>query len=143
MANLAYQVTGFAYQGAGQFAYQGSSDDTHDGVDDTEVRKRVRKQVREDEKEFRSKRDRLRSVIARAFEPEAGPVAEAVKAAAAPYVERLESGAQRIDYVAIERNAKIMDELLAYQGALRTEFRARMDIENDDEDVMILASQWN
>lgn len=28
MAELAYQVTGFAYQGSGQFAYQGSSDDT-------------------------------------------------------------------------------------------------------------------
>lgn len=28
MANLAYQVTGFAYQGAGQFAYQGSTDDS-------------------------------------------------------------------------------------------------------------------
>lgn len=26
MANLAYQVTGFAYQGVGQFAYQGSVD---------------------------------------------------------------------------------------------------------------------
>ena len=118
--------------------------DTHDGFDDTEVRKRVREQVREDEKAFRSKRDRLRSIIVRAFEPEAaGPVAEEVKAAAAPYVERLESGAPRIDYAAIERNAAVMDALLAYQGALRTEFRARMDLENDDEDVMILASQWN
>ena len=26
MADFAYQVTGFAYQGAGQFAYQGSTD---------------------------------------------------------------------------------------------------------------------
>ena len=28
MANLAYQVTGFAYQGAGQFAYQGDAGGT-------------------------------------------------------------------------------------------------------------------
>lgn len=30
MANFAYQVTGFAYQGAGQFAYQGSAEDEVD-----------------------------------------------------------------------------------------------------------------
>ena len=117
--------------------------DTHDGFDDTEVRKRIKKQVREDEREFRSKRDRLRNIIARAFEPERGPVAEDVKAAAAPYVERLESGAQRIDYAALERNQAVMDELLAFQDSLRTEFRNRMAIANDDEDVMILASQWS
>lgn len=32
MANLAYQVTGFAYQGAGQFAYQGAADAPPAGV---------------------------------------------------------------------------------------------------------------
>ena len=116
--------------------------DTHDGFDE-DTHRRVKKQVREDEREFRSKRDRLRNIIARAFEPEPGPVAEEVKATAAPYVERLESGTQRIDYAALERNHAVMDELLAFQDALRAEFRNRMAIANDDEDVMILASQWS
>lgn len=31
MANLAFQVTGFAFQGAGQFTYQGSTDETAAG----------------------------------------------------------------------------------------------------------------
>ena len=117
--------------------------DTHDGFDDTEFRKRVREQVREDEKAFRSKRDRLRSIIERAFEPEPGPVAQEVKAAAAPYVERLESGAPRIDYAAIERNKAVMADLLAFHDALRSEYRARIELENDDEDVMILTALWN
>lgn len=116
--------------------------DTHDGFDE-DVQKRVKKQVREDEKAFRSKRDKLRNLIERAFEPEPGPIAEEVKSVAAPYVERLESGSPRIDYEALERNKAVMDSLLAYQDALRLEFRNRMAIENDDEDVMILASQWN
>ena len=118
--------------------------DTHDGFDDTEVRKRVREQVREEEKAFRSKRDRLRAIIERAFEPEPGPVAVEVKAAAAPYVDRLESGALRIDYAALEkRNAVVMAEILAFQDALRNEFQARMALENDDEDVMLVAALWN
>lgn len=121
-----------------------SSADTHDGFDDTEVRKRVREQVKEDEKAFRAKRDRLRSLIARAFEPEAdGPVAEEVKAVAAPFVERLESGAPRVDYAALERNKAIMDELLAFQKRLSAEYRARVERENDDEDVMLLTTLWN
>ena len=113
--------------------------DTHDGVDSDDIRRRVRNE----EREFRSKRDRLRNVIERAYEPEPGPVAEEIKAAAAPYVERLESGAQRIDYAALERNQAVMDELLAFQDALRVEFRNRMALANDDDDVMILASQWS
>ena len=116
--------------------------DKHDGFDDTEVRKRVKEQVRDEEKAFRSKRDRLRSIIARAYEPDSGPVAEEVKSVASPYVERLESGSPRIDYEALERNAKVMEDLLAFQGSLRTEFQNRMSIANDDEDVMILTSLW-
>jgi len=121
----------------------GAVGDTHDGFDDEEVRKHVKERVREEEKAFRSKRDRLRNLIERAFEPEPGPVAEEIKAAAAPYVERMESGAQRIDYQALERNKAVMDGLLAYQGALRSEFKARMELANDDEDVMILTALWN
>ena len=60
-----------------------------------------------------------------------------------PYVERLESGAKRIDYAALERNKAVMDELLAFQSALRNEFNERMAIANDDEDVMILTALWN
>ena len=116
--------------------------DTHDGFDE-DAHKRVKEKVRSEEREYRSKRDRLRNIIARAYEPEPGPVAEEVKAAAAPYVERMESGAQRIDYAALERNQAVMDELLAFQDALRVEFRNRMALANDDDDVMILASQWS
>ena len=36
-----------------------------------------------------------------------------------------------------------MDELLAFQSALRNEFNERMAIANDDEDVMILTALWN
>lgn len=116
--------------------------DTHDGVDDTDVRRKVKERVREEEREFRSKRDRLRNVIERAFAPEPGPVAEEVKAVAAPYVERLESGAPRIDYEALERNKAVMAEILDFQDALRREYEARMAQENDDEDVMIVAAMW-
>ncbi len=117
--------------------------DTHDGFDD-DARKRVKERVREEEKEFRSKRDRLRAVIAKAWEPDPGPVAQEVKALAEPYVEKLESGALRVDYNALERrNKAVMADLLSYQDALRGEYQARMDLANDDEDVMILPALWN
>lgn len=110
-----------------------SNVDTHDGFDED-----VRKRVHDDEEAFRSKRDKLRSVIELAFEPEPGPVAAEVKAIAEPYVERLESGAPRIDYAALERNAAVMAEILAFQERLRAEFRARMDAANDDEDAVLM-----
>ena len=114
--------------------------DTHDGFDEDSHRLVKEEQARKD-KDFRSARQRLREVIERAWEPEPGPVAVEVKALAAPYVERLESGSLRVDYKALEkRNAAVMAELLAFQDALRGEFQARIDLENDDEDVMILAS---
>ena len=116
--------------------------DTHDGIDD-ETRKRVKERVRDEEKSFKSRRERLREVLERAWDgpQEEAPVAAEVREIAAPYVERLESGAPRIDYAAIECNRAVMAELLAFQGALRQEFERRMELENDDEDVMILA-QW-
>ncbi len=134
---------GSAFFGGGFFGAGVSTGDTHDGVDDEDVRKRVKERVREEEKAFRSKRDRLRNIIEKAFEPEPGPVAEEIKATAAPYVERLESGTPRIDYAALERNKAVMEELLALQDSLRSEFQKRMAIANDDEDVMLLTALWN
>ena len=115
--------------------------DTHDGFDEDSHRLVKEEQARR-EKDFRSARSRLREVLERAWgEPEPGPVAAEVKAIAEPYVERLESGRLRVDYAALEkRNAAVMAELLAFQDALRGEFQARMELANDDEDVMILAS---
>jgi hypothetical protein len=113
--------------------------DTHDGFDDESVRKKLR----EEEEGFKSRRDRLREVIARAYDPEHGKVAAEVQAIAAPYVERLESGAPRIDFQALERNKAVMDSVLAFQEALRSEYRARIERDNDDEDVMLLTALWN
>lgn len=120
-----------------------SSADTHDGFDDTEVRKHVKERVREEEKAFRSKRERLREVLEQAFAPEVGPepVAAQVREVAAPYVERLESGAPRVDYARLEKNAAVMRQLLKFQNTLRTEYNARMAIEQDDEEVILLMAQ--
>ena len=119
--------------------------DTHDGFDEDSHRE-AKKAEREQSERFKSARSRLRAVLERAWgEPEPGPVAAEVKTLAAPYVERLESGALRVDYkgLASSRNAAVMAQVLAFQDSLRTEFEARMALENDDEDVMIVASQWN
>jgi hypothetical protein len=139
---------GHGYLGAGYFGpgYWGpgvSVPDTHDGFDEDSYRHAKKVQARKD-KDFRSARERLRTVLERAWgEPEPGPVAAEVKALAAPYVDILESGALRIDHVALEsRNATVMAELLAFQDALRAEFAERMTrFEEDEEDVMLL-TQW-
>lgn len=111
--------------------------DTHDGVDEAEVRKRVRSE----EKAFKGARERLRELLERAWDgPQPEPVAALVREIAAPYVERMESGALRIDYEALTKHRR---ELLAMQDALRTEFEARIAAENDDEDVMLLTALWN
>lgn len=107
---------------------------THDGVDVEDVRKRVKA----DEERFKSERERLREAIALAYDPEHGSVAEEVQAIAAPYVERLESGAPRIDYAALERNRRVMAEILAFADALRAEYEARTALEADDEDAVML-----
>ena len=115
-----------------------SARDTHDGFDE-DAQKRVKERVRAEEKAFRSKRDRLREVIASAYDPAPSAVAAEVQALAAPYVERLESGAPRIDFAAIERNKKVMAEILSFQDTMRSEYQARAALEQDDEDVMTLA----
>ena len=106
--------------------------DTHDGFDED-----VRKRARDDEKAFKGASERLRETIARAYDPEHGKVAEEIQALAAPYVERLESGAPRIDYAALERNKAGMREILSFQDAMRAEYEARMASE-DDDDVLLL-----
>lgn len=131
----AFSDNAFAF-GAGTVV----SRDTHDGFDE-EVHKRVKKKVREEEEAFRSKRDRLREVIARAYDPEHGKVE--VQELASPFVEILESGTPRIDYEALERNKEVLAEILAFQGELRREFDKRMaEYEADEEDVALLI-QWN
>ena len=139
MANLAYQVTEFAYQGAGLYAYQGSVDDTHDGFDEDSHAK-AKDAERRHAKEFRSARERLRGIIERAWDGP-GPVAAEVQSAASPFVEILESGTPRIDYAALERNKAVMAEILAFQDAMRAEYQARED-EDDEDDVMLL-TQWS
>ena len=113
--------------------------DTHDGFDEKKQRK-VKDRVKADESAFKSRREQLREAIERAWDgPQPEPVAAQVQAIAAPYVERLESGALRIDYEGAKR---VQGEILALQSALRAEYEARAAIERDDEDVMILAAAW-
>ena len=63
--------------------------------------KRIKRELREDAKKFKSKREQLREIIARAYDPDHGKVAAEVQVIAAPYVERLESGKPQVDYAAI------------------------------------------
>lgn len=120
-----------------------TGDDTHDGVDDTEVRKHVREKVREDEKAFRSKRERLREVLKQAWDGP-GAVAAEVQDVARPYVDILESGALRIDYAGLEaKRAAVMGEILAFEDSLRAEFDARMAAHEDDEESVMLLALWN
>ena len=101
-------------------------DDTHDGFDKERKRK---------EREFRNARERLRDVLDFAWEQiEPSPVALEVKALAAPHVERLESGALRVDYAALERQQAA---LLAFHAQLRSEYEARL-ADEDEEEVEIL-----
>ncbi len=113
--------------------------DTHDGVDEDSHRRVKESQAKKD-KAFKSARERLRELLERAWDgpQEEAPIAAEVRAIAAPHVERLESGALRIDYDALDRHRK---ELLAFQDGLRQEYQRRVALEQDDEDVMILA-QW-
>ena len=133
-----------AFFGGGFFGAGVQSGDTHDGFDE-ETRRKVKQKVRAEEKAFKSRRELLRETIERAWdgpqpEPALEPVAAQVREIAAPYVERLESGGLRIDY---EGARRVQKEILALQAALRREFAERMERENDDEDVMIVAALWN
>ena len=115
--------------------------DTHDGFDEDSHRK-VKEEQREKDSAFNSARERLREVIEMAWDERLpGPVAAEVKEAAAPYVERLESGAPRIDFQAIERRATEMASILAFQDEMRREYQARM-AELDDEEA-VLTTIWN
>lgn len=113
--------------------------DTHDGFDE-DTHKRVKESQSQRDKAFKSARERLREVIERAWDGPApeGSVAAEVKTVASPYVERLESGSLRIDYRSLQRQDD-MATLLAFQDSLRSEYQARMALEQDDEEVMILA----
>ena len=115
------------------------SPDTHDGVDEASVRKRVRS----DERAFKSARERLREALQLAWDGPPGEVAAEVRSLASPFVDVLESGSLRVDYAALEaRNAAVMREVLALEDQLRAEFQARMAIEADEEDAVMLLT-WS
>lgn len=137
-ARAAFSVTAFSPSAFAFDAAAQDDGDTHDGFDEDSHRLVKEEQSRKD-KEFLSKRQRAREILTQAWaETHPGPVAAEVKALAAPYVERLESGSLRVDYKALQRQ-KALDELLAFQDALREEFQARIRaFEDDEEDVMIL-----
>lgn len=111
--------------------------DTHDGRDDSELHRRHDRLQEEREREFRSGRENLRAAIEAAFDPEQpAPAAAELREAAAPVVERLESGALRIDWAALDRDLEI--RLFLLQDAFEAEQRA-LD-EDDDETVALLWS---
>ena len=129
MANLAYQVTNFAYQGVGLFAYQGSVDstiDTHDGFDSNRKR----------DEEARAQRTQLHAMLAAAIDSSpAVALPDEAAALAAPFVERLESGAPRIDWQRLERESVIRAQLQAYAQAYERQMR---EFEEDEDDVALL-----
>lgn len=108
--------------------------DTHDGFDE-ESHKRIKEELGERAKAFKSARERLREALEFAWDGPQTEAAAEVKAIAAPHVERMESGALRIDYAALAKHRR---ELLAFHAALRSEYDARIAAEQDEEEVMIL-----
>ena len=102
--------------------------DTHDGFD---------KERKKRDSDYRSRRERLRETLTQAWDGP-GPVAAELKALASPFVEILESGALRIDEAAIQaRHAAVMDEVLALQAAMRAEYQAARDDEDEDDIVLL------
>ena len=136
---MAGNFFGGQFFGGGFFGALADDTDTHDGFDEHSHR-RAKDALAKQEKAFKSAKERLREVIERAWDgPQAEtPAAAEVRDIAAPHVERLESGALRIDMDALHKHRK---ELLAFHDALRSEYQRRVSIEEDDEDVMLLA-QW-
>ena len=65
-------------------------------------------------------------------------VAAEVKEISAPHVQRLESGSVRLDYESLAKHRK---ELLAFHSQLRSEYEARIALDEDEEEVMLLS--WN
>lgn len=117
------------------------SPDTHDGFDE-EVHKKIKKELDLKDKSFKSQRDRLRTVLERAWDGP-GPVSIEVQALSSPFVERLESGDLRIDYASLEKRKKeVMNKILEFQDELRSEFAKRMAFEQDEEDIELLI-QWS
>lgn len=108
--------------------------DTHDGGDEV---KRVHDVPGFDEPfDVAARKDALRDMLARAVDPQAymPPPAE-VTVLAEPFVERLESGALRIDWKRLEREAVVRAKL--YDYALEYERRVR-EFEEDEEDIALL-----
>ena len=137
MANLAYQVTGFAYQGIGLFAYQGSADststtDTHDGY-----KREIRVPGFDEERyETAGERERLRRTIEAALDPDsAEPVTPALVAAVEPYATVLPTQTVMIDWRRIEDDAVAMLTLKRYAAEQE---RLRLEFEEDERDVETL-----
>lgn len=108
--------------------------DTHDGFDEKRKRR---------DSEFKGARERLRETLRMAWDGP-GEVAAEVQALARPYVDILESGALRIDHEALERRrAAVMAEILAFEDALRAEYRARIAAYEQDEDDVAILALWS
>ena len=126
---------GPGYYGAG---YWGGGSVTPPVVDDGDTHDGFKEQRKRRERDFRSARERLRETLTQAWDGPPGPVAAEVKALASPFVDVLESGALRIDHEALEaRRGEIVAEVLALQEALRAEYQAARE-EEDEEDVVLL-----
>lgn len=115
------------------------SGDTHDGAESH--RKRVEDVPGFDEPTSEAKRkDALRLMLTAAIAPELlpSPPAAALELAE-PYVERLESGAPRIDWQRLERETTIRAQLYAYAAEYAAAIEAaRRAFEEDEEDVALL-----
>lgn len=108
--------------------------DTHDGYREEEV-SGFDKERRE---ERRQSRENLRSLLETAFDPST-PQAEItteLREAAAPVVERLESGRIEIDWKAVAQSIELEQRLLAFKEAFEREQKRLF--EEDEDEVMIL-----
>lgn len=149
MANLAYQVTNFAYQGAGQFSYQGSTDVAPSipiggsGYPvDWQGKRRKLSLKEQPDKHLRHILDRVISeyyaevVNADGVSQEAKKeVAQVVK----PYADKkgrfkAVPAAAQIDWAALESNASAVSAILQ----IWSEEVKKNDIDDDDDTMMML-----
>jgi formylmethanofuran dehydrogenase subunit E len=125
MSNFAFQVSGGAFQGAGQFAFQGTSGtpviivDTHDGV-----KKRIKQEI----DYYRQNKEALRNALNVAIYGEDVEIQE-VQAVADEIVAKMPYAltASEIAQIAAEVNAKVQQSI-----AIRNK---RIEDDNDDDEA--------
>ena len=106
------------------------TDDTHDGY------KRIQEVPPFDEKRYEKALERgsLRRTIEAIFDPVAPPAPEIVQAIE-PYADVMESGAVRIDWERVEREATLV---LRLQAMVAERERLQREFEEDERDVELL-----